>query len=81
MQGLSFGSLKKHPALVPLFFCVGFGAMTATLYTLRLAVKSPEVTWMPKTNTEPWNDYKEKQYKIISSNVDFKKVKSPLPEY
>ena len=50
--------------LVPLFFCLGLGVAAATLYTMRLAVKNPDVSWNKKKNPEPWNEYKNKQYKV-----------------
>ncbi|XP_003706211.1 NADH dehydrogenase (ubiquinone) MLRQ subunit [Megachile rotundata] len=80
MPGLSWASLKKNPMLIPLFFCLGVGATGATLYTIRLAVKSPEVTWHPNKNTEPWNDYKDRSYKFIKVQ-DTLPQKSPAPEY
>lgn len=36
----------------------------AAFYLTRLAVKNPEVTWHPKKNQEPWEEYKSKQYKV-----------------
>lgn len=33
-------------------------------YTLRLALKNPDVTWNHKKNPEPWNEYSNKQYKV-----------------
>lgn len=36
----------------------------AGFYLARLAIKSPEVTWHPKDNQEPWEAYKQKTYKV-----------------
>lgn len=36
----------------------------AVVYLTRLAVKNPEVTWHPKKNQEPWEEYKDKTYKV-----------------
>jgi len=80
MQGMSLASLKRHPALIPLYICVGAGAVGAALYTLRLATRNPEVTWNRKTNPEPWNEYKEKRYKFYTTNDDYKKAEKP-PAY
>lgn len=33
-------------------------------YTLRLAIKNPDVSWAKKSNPEPWNEYANKQYKV-----------------
>ncbi|NP_001165794.1 NADH dehydrogenase [ubiquinone] 1 alpha subcomplex subunit 4 [Nasonia vitripennis] len=80
MQGLTPSSLKKHPALIPLFVCLGVGCTGAALYTLRLATRNPDVTWNPKKNPEPWQDYAEKQYKFMNpSGLDV--PKSPAPKY
>lgn len=35
-------------------------------YTLRLAIKNPDVSWAKKSNPEPWNEYANKQYKVSS---------------
>lgn len=55
--------------LIPLYVCVGLGCCGAALYTLRLAVRSPEVSWNKKTNPEPWNEYANKQHKVKSSCI------------
>lgn len=47
--------------------CVGAGALGAMYYTLRLATRNPDVTWNRSSNPEPWQEYKEKQYKVRSS--------------
>lgn len=36
----------------------------AGFYLTRLAMKNPEVTWHPKKNQEPWEEYKQKTYKV-----------------
>ncbi|KPI99556.1 NADH dehydrogenase [ubiquinone] 1 alpha subcomplex subunit 4 [Papilio machaon] len=81
MQGLSFQSLKKHKALIPLYVCTGVGAMGAVFYLLRLATRSPDVTWNRKTNPEPWQEYRNKQYKFYSPNIDYSKEESPAPKF
>ncbi|XP_063230293.1 cytochrome c oxidase subunit NDUFA4 [Bacillus rossius redtenbacheri] len=81
MQGLSLSSLKKHPALIPLYVCVAAGGLGAVFYTIRLAVKSPEVTWNRKTNPEPWQEYANKQHKFYSPVRDYSKVECPAPKY
>ncbi|XP_076766050.1 NADH dehydrogenase (ubiquinone) MLRQ subunit [Xylocopa sonorina] len=80
MAGLTWASLKKNSMLLPLFFCIGLGAIGASGYMLRLALRSPDVTWSPKKNPEPWNDYKDKEYKFISIQDKSKFSASP-PQY
>uniref|UniRef100_A0A7R9I9U9 NADH dehydrogenase [ubiquinone] 1 alpha subcomplex subunit 4 n=1 Tax=Timema tahoe TaxID=61484 RepID=A0A7R9I9U9_9NEOP len=81
MQGLSFSSLKRHPALIPLYICVGAGVFGAAFYIVRLATKSPEVTWDRKNNPEPWNEYANKQHKFYSPIRDYSNIESPAPKY
>lgn len=50
--------------LIPLFVCLGVGMVGAGFYLTRLAMRSPEVTWHPKKNQEPWEEYKDKTYKV-----------------
>ncbi|XP_043465481.1 cytochrome c oxidase subunit NDUFA4 [Leptopilina heterotoma] len=66
MQGLSLKSIKKHPALIPLYVVFAAGCLTSGAYLIRLAVKNPDVSWNLITNPEPWNEYKDKNYKILN---------------
>lgn len=78
MQGLSIKSLKRHPALIPLFFCVGVGVAGAAFYVARLATQCPDVSWDKKKNPEPWQRMGETgQYKFYSPFRDYKKLKYP----
>lgn len=36
-----------------------------TLFSLRTALKNPDVSWDRKNNPEPWQHYADKQYKVI----------------
>ncbi|PSN46076.1 Cytochrome c oxidase subunit NDUFA4 [Blattella germanica] len=81
MKGLSLSSLKSHPALIPLYVCVGMGCAGAFYYTLRLATRSPEVSWNKKTNPEPWNEYSDKQHKFYSPVRDYSTTKTLAPKY
>ncbi|XP_025424322.1 cytochrome c oxidase subunit NDUFA4 [Sipha flava] len=79
MPGMTIESLKKHKSLIPLFACLGVGMVGAAFYLARLAIKSPEVTWHPKDNQEPWEAYKQKTYKFYSTSSD--PPVSPAPKY
>lgn len=52
--------------LIPLHICLGAGVVLATAYTLRLALKNPDVQWNKKK--DPNEAYREKQYKVRSSS-------------
>jgi len=43
---------------------LGAGVAMSFVYTIRLAVANPDVTWDRKNNPEPWQQYAEKQYKV-----------------
>ncbi|XP_037090366.1 NADH dehydrogenase [ubiquinone] 1 alpha subcomplex subunit 4-like 2 [Pollicipes pollicipes] len=80
MQGLSATSLKRHPALVPLFGALGFGVALATFYTIRLATRNPDVSWRRTSNPEPWEEYRNYQYKFMNTaNHDY--TKNPAPKF
>ncbi|XP_063374427.1 cytochrome c oxidase subunit NDUFA4 [Cydia fagiglandana] len=81
MQGLSLASLKKHKALIPLYVCTALGCGGAVFYVIRLATKSPEVSWSKKNNPEPWEEYRNKQHKFYSPIRDYSKEESPAPKY
>lgn len=38
----------------------------AFYYTMRLATRNPDVSWRRKDNPEPWEEYRNKQYKVGS---------------
>ncbi|XP_043580112.1 cytochrome c oxidase subunit NDUFA4 [Bombus pyrosoma] len=80
MQGLTWQTFRKNSMLAPLFFCIGFGALMSSSYLLRLAFRSPDVTWNTKKNPEPWNEYKDKEYKFMSPQNKPKQYALP-PEY
>ncbi|KAF7389947.1 hypothetical protein HZH68_011804 [Vespula germanica] len=71
LGGLTFSSLKKN-------YPASMGG--ATFYTLRLAFRNPDVTWSLKNNPEPWEEYRDKQYKFYSS-VNYKDHTSKAPEF
>ncbi|XP_077286318.1 NADH dehydrogenase (ubiquinone) MLRQ subunit [Arctopsyche grandis] len=81
MKGFSVSGMKQHPSLIPLFAFVGFGCAVAGLYTLRLASRSPDVSWNRQTNPEPFQEYKQKQYKLYNAGNDDVTVKSEAPKF
>ncbi|XP_051856566.1 NADH dehydrogenase [ubiquinone] 1 alpha subcomplex subunit 4-like 2 isoform X1 [Antechinus flavipes] len=62
--------IKRNPGLIPLISFIGLGMGSAALYLLRLALRSPDVSWDRKNNPEPWNR--------LSPNDQYK-VTPPLP--
>lgn len=62
----SFGlTLPCIRQLIPLYVCTALGCGGALLYLGRLALRSPDVSWNKKTNPEPWQEYRNKQYKVL----------------
>ncbi|KAJ3654511.1 hypothetical protein Zmor_014455 [Zophobas morio] len=80
MQGMSFQSLKRHKALIPLYVCVGLGCVGAIGYTLRLALRNPDVQWNRSGDISN-EEFRAKQYKFYSPNIDYKKLEPPAPKY
>ena len=37
-------------------------------YTIRLATRNPDVSWNKKANPEPWQEYRNKRYKVCKLN-------------
>lgn len=81
MQGMTFATLMKHPALIPLYVCTLAGTCGATFYALRLATRSPDVTWSRTRNPEPNQEYHDKQYKFYSPIRDYSKTECQAPNY
>ena len=81
MAGMTWASLKKNPALIPLYVCTAVGMAWSAFYTLRLATKNPDVTWSRKNNPEPWQEYRNKQYKFYSPIRDYSNIESPAPKF
>lgn len=63
--------------LIPLVVIIGVGGALCTGICLRLATQSPDVTWNRKGNPEPWEKYRNKQYKVctIWSLFSFSRLK------
>ncbi|XP_067127511.1 NADH dehydrogenase [ubiquinone] 1 alpha subcomplex subunit 4-like 2 [Centruroides vittatus] len=80
MGGFSLQTFKRHPSLIPLVVIVGSGMVMSAAYLLRLALKSPDVSWDRKNNPEPWQHYEGKQYKFYSPLTDYSK-KPERPEF
>ncbi|CAG9833739.1 unnamed protein product [Diabrotica balteata] len=80
MQGMSLKSLAKHKALIPLYFCVALGCAGAAFYTTRLALRNPDVQWSRSGDISN-EEFRQKQYKFYSPNVDYSKMESPAPKY
>merc|ERR1712215_411291 len=81
MQGLSIASLKKHPALIPLFVSCGAGVVWAAFYTARLAIRNPDVTWAHVKNPHPQQEWATKQYKFYSPVRDYSTYRTPAPNF
>ncbi|CAG9857839.1 unnamed protein product [Phyllotreta striolata] len=78
MQGMSFKSLQKHKALIPLYVFVGIGCAGAVFYTARLALRNPDVQWN-RTGEISNEHFRDKQYKFYSPN--YSQAQSPAPKY
>jgi len=50
--------------LIPLYVCAFSGASLAAFYILRLAFRNPDVSYRNKREAEPWNDYRNREYKV-----------------
>jgi len=50
--------------LSPVWLIFAFGAGLSTFYLARLALYNPDVTWNRHKNPEPYQYYKDKQYKV-----------------
>merc|ERR1711915_858916 len=81
MQGLTLASLKKHPALIPLFVSCGAGVVWAAYYTARLALVCPDVTWKHVQNPHPQQEWEGRQYKFYSPIRDYSTYKTNAPKF
>jgi len=80
MQGLTIASLKKNPSLIPLYGFMALGAALAALYTGRLALKNPDVSWSKGSDSN--EAYRNKQYKFYNARgVDWSTYECPAPDY
>ncbi|XP_029061812.1 NADH dehydrogenase [ubiquinone] 1 alpha subcomplex subunit 4-like 2 isoform X2 [Monodon monoceros] len=82
MPSVSLESTSDRLALIPMIGFIGLGMGSATLYLLRLAVRSPDVCWDRKNNPEPWNRLSPNdQYKFLAVSTDYKKLKKDRPDF
>lgn len=74
-------SLRSHYSLVPLFVCVGGGAVFAAFYILRLT-QNADSTWNRSKNPFPWQKIKHnEQTKFYAGKTDYKNLDNPRPDY
>lgn len=79
-SAFSWEGVKRNPVVSPIVFCIGLGVTMAAAYTLRLAIKCPDVTW--RKNPAPWNDYEHKEYKFVQMEpFDVKNYQHPRPRF
>lgn len=64
-------NLNFYLQLIPLYVCTAAGMFGALYYTLRLATRNPDVTWSRVNNPEPWEAYRNKQYKVRISTMAY----------
>ncbi|XP_053155432.1 NADH dehydrogenase [ubiquinone] 1 alpha subcomplex subunit 4-like 2 [Hemicordylus capensis] len=82
LWGMFSRHVKRHPGLIPLISFIGLGLGSATLYLLRLALYSPDVSWDRKNNPEPWNKLSPSdQYKFMAVSTDYKSLKKDRPDF
>ncbi|CAN0363162.1 unnamed protein product [Lampetra fluviatilis] len=80
--GNLFSKARKHRSLYPMLFFIGLGLSTAALYTLRLALRNPDISWNKKGNPEPWNNLEPThQYKFLAVSMDYDKLKKDRPDF
>ncbi|CAG0906730.1 unnamed protein product [Cyprideis torosa] len=61
-----FSVLRKHSPLVPLVVFISVGVSMGTIALLRAALKNPDVNWTRKGLAGSNEDYRDKQYKVIT---------------
>jgi len=68
---------------VPLFACVGGGALFAAWYVGRLATQNPDCVWFKGSNPHPWQNIKPNQnIKFYSAGrIDYQNLKQNYPSY
>ncbi|CAL8073956.1 unnamed protein product [Orchesella dallaii] len=82
LSGLTISSIKKYPAIIPLYVMLAAGVVLAASAVTRTLLKNPEVSFNRKGNPEPWNDYKDKQYKFFGVGRDYSQgVHTEAPDY
>jgi len=67
LTGLTWSEMKHHYSVIPMWGLTIIAVAMAGTYVYRLASKHPEVSWTKK-NSEPWNDYRNQQYKFRNVN-------------
>lgn len=66
--------------LIPLVVVIGAGAVLAAGISVRLLTQSPDVTLARKSNPEPWEKYRNKQYKVSKQRYTTKYKKKQQPQ-
>ncbi|XP_053682227.1 cytochrome c oxidase subunit NDUFA4-like [Sabethes cyaneus] len=71
-----WGSLReiaKYPLIWPIYaLCIG-DLCWMSYHITRAALYNPDVVWDHKNNPEPWQDHRDKRYRIWAGTYDYSK--------
>jgi len=81
MQGLDVESLRHHMAIQPLFAIMAAGVAFVVAFSVRSALKEPEVTWVRHEDESGRAAfYKDKQFQMMNV-MGGEWPKSQAPDY
>jgi len=67
--------------LIPIYACAISGISLAIFYISRLALRSPDVSYTNKREAEPWNYYRDREYKVRKKEKEKEKYNNLLHNF
>ncbi|XP_055642729.1 cytochrome c oxidase subunit NDUFA4-like [Toxorhynchites rutilus septentrionalis] len=73
MRGWGFREMPKHPLLWPVYAICIADLCWLSFHIVRTSLYNPDIVWDHKNNPEPWQDHRDKRYRLWAGNYDYSK--------
>ena len=79
-KNFTLAGLKKNYPLIPLVGMLGAAITGCAAFSLRTALRTPDVSYRKQLNPEPWNEYRDKEYRLYNPK-HIPKDNCPAPKF
>ncbi|XP_037093081.1 cytochrome c oxidase subunit NDUFA4-like [Pollicipes pollicipes] len=80
LKNFSLAGLRQNYALIPLVAMLGAALTGVVAFSLRTALRTPDVSYRKQQNPEPWNEYRDKEYRLYNPK-NIPKDHCPAPKF
>uniref|UniRef100_A0A1Q3FTE7 Putative cytochrome c oxidase subunit ndufa4 n=2 Tax=Culex tarsalis TaxID=7177 RepID=A0A1Q3FTE7_CULTA len=73
MRGWGLRGMIQNPLLWPIYALCAADMCWLSFHVVRTALYNPDVVWNHNSNPEPWNDHRDKRYRLWAGTYDYSK--------